>query len=312
MSNVVSIRKFNCDEIVDPRFLAAARRRGAARRPANPRVSVVVPAKNEADNIAAVLPFLDCYHEVIVVVCKDDHASAEAARTALPSARIVIQTRKGKGNAMACGFAEVTGDVIVMFDVDGSADPREIPRFITALTDGADFAKGSRFCRGGGSEDATLLRAWGTMGLTLMASVLTATRFTDLCYGYNAFWTDQLPVLDLPPVHLRAGDNREMVHGDGFEIEALIISRFALAGVHITEVPSFEYNRYHGESNLNTFRDGFRVLRTMWNTRVNMEDTHAQIRNRWANRRHAVKATGPQRPDWMMPETTLTAIEFAA
>ena len=97
------------------------------RRPANPRVSVVVPAKNEAPNIREILPYLADYHEVIVVVSADDHASAEAAREALPTAKIVHQTRKGKGNALACGFAEVTGDVIVMFDIDGSADPHEIP-----------------------------------------------------------------------------------------------------------------------------------------------------------------------------------------
>lgn len=213
-------------------------------RPSNPRVSVVVPAKNEADNIREILPFLHEHYEVIVVISKHDRESAEAARAALPTAKIVEQTRKGKGNAMACGFAEVTGDAVVMFDIDGSADPREIPLFVEALTAGADFAKGSRFCTGGGSSDVTALRAAGTIGLTKVASVLTRSRFTDLCYGYNAFWADQLPLLDLPPVHL--DDERDMIRGDGFEIEAMIISRFALSTAIITEVPSFEYDRYHG------------------------------------------------------------------
>ena len=79
------------------------------------------------------------------MVSEDDHASADAAREALPSAKVVHQTRKGEGNALARGFAEVTGDAIVMFDIDGSADPHEIPRYIKALTDGTDLAKGSRW-----------------------------------------------------------------------------------------------------------------------------------------------------------------------
>jgi glycosyltransferase involved in cell wall biosynthesis len=68
-----------------------------------------------------------------------------------------MQNRSGKGNALACGFAAATGDIIVMVDADGSADPAEIPRFVEALLDGADFAKGSRFADVGGSFDVTRL-----------------------------------------------------------------------------------------------------------------------------------------------------------
>lgn len=262
------------------------------RRPPNPRVSVVVPAKNEALNIKEILPYLKDFYEVIVVVSESDHASAEAARNALPSAKIVYQTRKGKGNALACGFAQVTGDAIVMFDVDGSADPNEIPRFIKALTDGADLAKGSRYCPGGGSEDITVIRSAGNLGLNLLASVLTKTRFTDLCYGYNAFWADQLYMLDLPDTE--ADDGHQMVRGDGFEIEALIIGRFALSGAAITEVPSFEHNRFHGETNLHAVKDGIRVLWTILQDRIYAR----QIRT-LAKRRYAGRAGSPQRPGWM-------------
>lgn len=221
----------------------------------------------------------------------DDKQSAEAARQALPTAKIVHQTRKGKGNAMACGFAEVTGDAVVMFDVDGSADPHEIPLFIKALTDGADLAKGSRYCPGGGSDDITLFRSLGNKGLNMLASLLTGTWFTDLCYGYNAFWADQLYMLDLPDTD---DDSAEMLRGDGFEIEALIIGRFALSRAAITEVPSFEHHRYYGSSNLNAIRDGFRVLWTLLQDRL-----YARRIRSLAKRRHASKAAIPQRPGWM-------------
>ncbi len=267
------------------------RRPESERRPPNPRISVIVPAKNEASNILEVLPYLGKFYEVIVVVSEADQESADAARAALPSAKIVYQTRKGKGNALACGFAEVTGDAVVMYDVDGSADPHEIPRFNKALTDGADLAKGSRFCPGGGSEDITPLRRFGNKGLNILASVLTRTRFTDLCYGYNAFWKDQLYMLDLPDTE---ADSPEMLRGDGFEIEALIIGRFALSGAAITEVPSFEFRRYHGRTNLNTFRDGFRVLNTLLQDR-----RYARQIRQLAKRRNTSGRTAPQRPGWM-------------
>ena len=258
-------------------------------RPAEPRVTVVVPAKDEAANIRAVLPYLGRFYEVIVVVSEDDEESARAAKTALPSAKIVHQTRKGKGNALVCGFRYVTGDIIVTFDVDGSADPHEIPRFVEALTNGADLAKGSRFCPGGGSQDITRFRAVGNFGLNVLATGLTGTRFTDLCYGFNAFWADQLPVLDLP-----SADADAPQVGDGFEIESMIIGRFALSKAIVVEVPSYEHDRYHGETNLNAIRDGFRVLWTLLRDRV-----HARRFRALAGRRRAAGGS-MGRPAWML------------
>ena len=176
--------------------------------------------------------------------------------------RAITQTRKGKGNAMACGFAAATGDVIVMFDADGSADPAEIPAFVAALVAGADFAKGSRFAPGGGSDDITLLRRTGNAGLNGVANALFGTSYTDLCYGYNAFWADLLPLLDLPDPTTPAPPDG-MLWGDGFEIETVLNCRIAAAGLRITEVPSVERQRIFGRTNLRTFTDGTRVLRTL-------------------------------------------------
>src|SRR5689334_11497167 len=242
------------------------RPRPQPRRSAFPLVSVVVPTRNEAKNLEIVLPAIaavrPAVHEIIVVDGNSSDGSIEVARRVLPSVKTITQTRKGKGNAMACGFAAVTGDIIVMFDADGSADPAEIPAFVRALIDGADFAKGSRFVRGGGSDDITLLRKSGNAGLNGVANALFGTSYTDLCYGYNAFWRDILPVLDLPPTDLPA-PAEGMIWGDGFEIETVLNCRVAAAGLKITEVPSMERERIFGQSNLRTFADGTRVLRTL-------------------------------------------------
>jgi glycosyltransferase involved in cell wall biosynthesis len=203
-------------------------------------VSVVIPARNEARNLPHVLAALPPgLHEVILVDGGSVDGTVEAARAARPGIRVVRQSRRGKGNAMACGFAEVTGDIVVMLDADNSADPAEIPAFVAALTGGAHFAKGTRFDRGGDSHDITWLRRIGNTGLNGLVNLLFGTRYTDLCYGYNAFWTRLLPVLDLPPARLDSAPADTMVWGDGFEIETLINVRVAAAGATIVEVGSF-------------------------------------------------------------------------
>jgi Glycosyl transferase family 2 len=220
------------------------------RRDRRTRVSVVIPAMNEADNIGHVLErFPEGLHEVILVDGNSRDHTVEVAKRTRPDIRVITQPGTGKGDALRAGFAAVTGNLIVMIDADGSADPAEIPRFVAALEAGADFAKGSRFLPGGGSVDITRLRRLGNYGLSGVVNLLYHTHFSDLCYGYNAFWARCLPFISLDVA--------------GFEVETLINLRMANAGMRITEVPSYEADRLHGETNLKTFRDGFRVLFTI-------------------------------------------------
>jgi hypothetical protein len=227
------------------------------------KVSVVVPAMNEGKNIGHVLSRLpDDLHEVILVDGNSRDDTVEAARRAYPDIRVTTQSGRGKGDAFRTGFAAVTGNLVVMLDADGSADPAEIPSFVAALEAGADFAKGSRYLEGGGSADITVLRRLGNTCLSGTANLLHGTHFTDLCYGYNAFWTRCLPfiALDVP----------------GFEVETLINLRIASAGMKITEVPSYEEERISGHSNLKTFRDGFRVLGTILGEARRRRSIHGQ------------------------------------
>ena len=235
---------------------------GPPRRSANPTISIVIPARNEARNLEVVLPELPIVDQIVLVDGHSVDDTIAVSRRLKPGITLVQQTRTGKGNALACGFAASQCDIIVMFDADGSADPAEILAFVAALMSGADFAKGTRFHRDGGSDDITVLRKVGNAFLNRLNNLIFRTNFSDLCYGYNALWRDVVPLLHLPPIdNARMGTRVQW--GDGFEIETLLCCRAAAIGLSITEVPSVERPRIFGETHLRTFVDGLRVLRTI-------------------------------------------------
>lgn len=216
-----------------------------------PTVTVVVPALNEEQNLPHVLVRIpDWVDEVILVDGNSTDRTVQVAIEVLPSIRIVQQEGKGKGAALRTGFQAATGDIIVMIDADGSTDPAEIPAFVGALLAGADYAKGSRFLQGGGSSDISHVRQLGNWRLLACTKVFfPGQKFTDLCYGYNAFWKRMLPAL--------------RVDCDGFEVETLLNLRALTSGARVAEVPSFESPRIYGESRLRAIPDGWRVLKTI-------------------------------------------------
>lgn len=213
-------------------------------------MTVVMPAMNEADSIGWVVENLPGWvDELVLVDGQSTDQTVSVVRRLAPDTIVVHQTDKGKGSALRAGFAVATSDIIVTIDADGSTDPREIPRFVEALKNGADFAKGSRHMVGGGSGDFTLIRRLGNLLFVAMSNLLYGHQFTDLLYGYVAFWRSDLLALNLTAT--------------GFEIETQLVLNAAKAGMRISEVPSHELPRRAGASNLNAWKDGLRVLRTM-------------------------------------------------
>ena len=129
--------------------------------PSLPTVSVVIPVKNEARNLPAVLASLPPWiSEVVLIDGQSVDDTVAVAKECYPDIKIIPQMGEGKGDALRVGFAACTSDIIVMIDGDGSTDGAEIIRFVAALLAGADYAKGSRFSNSGGSDDITPHRRW--------------------------------------------------------------------------------------------------------------------------------------------------------
>jgi len=215
-----------------------------------PSVSVIIPAVNEAKNIPyvfATLPFW--VDEVVLVDGRSTDGTVTVAREIRPDVKIVTQSGSGKGDALVAGFAACGGDIIVTIDGDGSTDGREIVQFVGALVAGADFAKGSRFASSGHSDDITAVRRCGNRLLNMLVNRMFGTQYTDLCYGFNAFWARHVGAL--------------AVDCPGFEVETLMSIRAAKAGLWIQEIPSHERPRLYGSSNLRASRDGWRILKVI-------------------------------------------------
>lgn len=230
--------------------------------PGAPTVTVIIPAKNEALNLPHVLTKIPAWvGEVILVDGNSTDDTIEVARALRPDIKVIGQDRPGKGAALRAGFAAAAGDIIVMLDADGSTDPAEIPGFVGALLAGADFVKGSRFLQGGGTRDMEWYRRFGNWGFVKLVQLRFGGKFTDLCYGYNAFWRDVLNRLSLE-------------QDDGFEIETSMNVQALRAKLVVKELASTEHRRIHGTSNLRTIPDGWRVLSTI--VRMSMQRMPAE------------------------------------
>jgi glycosyltransferase involved in cell wall biosynthesis len=190
---------------------------------------------------------------VILVDGQSTDVTRMVAEACRPDILIVSEDDAGKGNALRTGFAIARGDIIVAMDADGSMSPAEIPNLVYFLEHGFDFVKGSRFVAGGGSLDLTAVRRLGNRALMTAANTLYRTKLTDLCYGFFGFYRKYLDHLKLT--------------SSGFEIETELTIRALLSGLRIAEIPSMEMPRRNGRSNLRSFPDGARVVRTLLHER---------------------------------------------
>ncbi len=217
-------------------------------------VGIVIPAINEEKNIEEVLNKVNKigYKNILVIDGKSKDNTIKVAEKC--GAKVVSQVDQGKGNAIRQVLKNHYFDVdaYVLMDADCSMNPGEIPEFVKALNHGVDVVKGSRFLKGGRTFDMDALRWFGNSMMIFAVNLFWLSKYTDLCYGYMAF--NKNAIEKLSPV----------LKSDGFEIETEIFIKALDLGLVVQEVPSIEYERKNGNSNLHTFRDGFRILNTIF------------------------------------------------
>jgi hypothetical protein len=219
---------------------------------------------NEGQSLGLVLGGLPPVDEVIVVDGGSADDTIRVAREARPDAVVLRQTRSGKGNALACGLAASSGDIVVTLNGDGSADPGEIPRYVDALLAGAEVAHGSRYRDGGDDLDGGRWERLGNATLSRLVNTLFGTRLTDLGSGYNAYWRGLWPALDLPGPQVPGLKRGRLTWGDGPEIEPLVNIRMAAQGLRVVEVASVGYPSIHGDDRRRLLSRAWRAVHALF------------------------------------------------
>lgn len=208
------------------------------------RVSIVLPAKNEAEGLRRTLPRLaECQPgaEIIVV---DDGSTDETADVARAHGAAVLSAPYSMGNGAAIkrGARAATGEIIVFMDADGQHDPAHIASLLTRMDEGFDMVVGARDASG----QASVGRSAANGFYNRLASWMTGHRIADLTSGFRA---------------VRAAKFREFIHllPNGFSYPTTSTMAFFRSAYPVAYVPIPVAKRV-GKSHIKPMRDGVRFL----------------------------------------------------
>ncbi|MFH0864280.1 MAG: glycosyltransferase family 2 protein [Candidatus Gottesmanbacteria bacterium] len=213
-------------------------------------VTVIIPTRNEEGCIGRVLKEIprNIVDQVIIIDGHSSDGTLDEIKSHLKKDDICINQRGyGYGAAFLQGFKLARGEVIIMMDGDGSHDPKNIEKLIKKYNEGYNFVMGSRYIKGGRSNDDTILRFLGNKIFTWMTNLVHGTKIHDSLYLYTAISNKSLKTLRLKST--------------GFEFCTEILVKAHKAGLKIVEVPVTERARFAGESKVNSIWHGLKILK---------------------------------------------------
>jgi len=220
----------------------------------NGKVSIILPALNEAETIGRVIQEIPRErleqegYRVEVVVVDNDSTDQTAQIAKEKGARIIAESRKGKGRAVRTALEQVKADFVFMLDADYTYPATYIPDMLQLLNQGYFVVIGSRLKGKREKGSISRLNIIGNHLLTLLAKVLYQARISDVCSGYWGFKGEVIPRLNLSAT--------------GFNIEAELFSQVAKNGYRIGEVP-INYRRRSSRSKLSSIKAGLNIGRTL-------------------------------------------------
>ncbi|MBI5229339.1 glycosyltransferase family 2 protein [Candidatus Micrarchaeota archaeon] len=213
------------------------------------KTSLILLTWNEIEGCRAVVDKIprNSVDEILVVDAgSTDGTTAFFKKRKIP---VVIQKRKGRGDAFKEGLKNSTGDVLVFFSPDGNENPADIPKLVEGIKKGNDLVIASRFMKGSKSEDAGFVRGFGNNMFTFFVNLLFGAHVRDAVNGFRAIRRDKLERLNLS--------------FKKFEIELEMTIRAAKLGYKIKEIPTFEAERIGGESKAKTLSTGWLYVKTI-------------------------------------------------
>ena len=208
-------------------------------------LTLIIPAKAEADSLPKVLEEIEEYDcSVIVVMESSDIETINAARNY--NIKIVYQTSKGYGDALIEGINNAKTDYLCIFNADGSFDPKYLKHMLDTCENNFDFVFASRYLSKGGSDDDTILTKLGNFIFTKIGNIFFSIKISDILYTFLLGKTESFKKLNLK--------------SKDFSLCVEMPIKAQRLGMNFIDIPSYERKRIAGIKKVSEFKDGFKIL----------------------------------------------------
>jgi len=209
------------------------------------KLTLIIPAKNEAESLPKVLSELKDYgFKIIVIVEQSDIETIESIKNF--DCEIVYQPDKGYGNALIEGINNVVSDYLCIFNADGSFDPKYLDQMLKFSENEIDFVFASRYMDSGGSDDDTFLTKIGNYFFSTFGKIFFSLKISDILFTFVLGKTESFKKLNL--------------QSNDFCLCVEMPIKAKKLKMNMIDIPSFERSRIAGKKKVNEFRDGFKIL----------------------------------------------------